>query len=187
MSAQAVQTGTSTTTTWAIDAAHSLVEFSIKHLMISTVKGRFNTVSGTIAFEDNAPSTGSAEVTIDVASVSTGVEMRDTHLRTSDFFDAAQYPAMTFRSTRVERVDDDEYRVHGELTMHGVTLPVTLDTTFEGQITDPQGLQRVGFSATTSLSRKAYGLGFNMVMEAGGVALGDKIKVELHLEAIRQG
>jgi polyisoprenoid-binding protein YceI len=187
MTAPVAQQAVSTSKVWTIDPAHSLIEFSVKHLMISTVKGRFNTFSGAITVDPNDFTTGSVEVTIAVSSISTGVDQRDAHLRTADFFEVEQYPTITFRSTRVEHVDDDEYYLFGDLTMHGVTKQVRLDVTHEGQIKDPMGAtQRAGFTATTNLLRKDFGLTYGAVLETGGVALGDKIKVEIHLEAVQQ-
>jgi polyisoprenoid-binding protein YceI len=187
MSAPVAQQVASTSRVWTIDPAHTLIEFSIKHLMISTVKGRFNTFSGAITFDPTDFTTGSVEVAIEVASINTGVDQRDAHLRTSDFFDVEKYPRISFHSTRVEHVDDDEYYVYGDLSLHGVTKQVRLDVTHEGQIKDPMGAtQRVGFTATTNLLRKDFGLTYGAVLETGGVALGDKIKVEIHLEAVQQ-
>ena len=187
MSAPVAQQAGSTSRVWTIDQAHTLIEFSIKHLMISTVKGRFNSFNGAITFDPNDFTTGSVEVTIDVASINTGVDQRDAHLRTSDFFEVEKYPTITFRSTRVEHVDEDEYHLYGDLTMRGITKQVRLDVTHEGQIKDPMGAtQRVGFTATTNLLRKDFGLTYGAVLETGGVALGDKVKVEVHLEAVQQ-
>ena len=118
---------------------------------------------------------------------STSQDQRDSHLRSADFFEGEQYPTITFRSTGVEHVEGEAYRVHGDLTLHGATRPVTLDVSYEGQITDPYGFRRAGFAAEVTLSRTDYGLTSNAVLEAGGVAIGDKIKVAIYLEAIRQG
>jgi polyisoprenoid-binding protein YceI len=121
-----------------------------------------------------------------VSSISTDQPQRDEHLRSADFFHVEEHSNITFKSTGVELVEDNEYRVRGDLTIHGVTHPVTLDTVYEGQITDPYGNRRAGFAAETTLSRKDYGLTYNAVLEAGGMVIGDKIKVAIHLEAIRQ-
>lgn len=173
--------------TWTIDPLHSTAEFSVKHMMISTVKGRFGVLSGALQYDGDNLTTASVEATIDVASVSTDQAQRDAHLRSADFFHVEEHPSITFRSTGVEQVDEDEYRVHGDLTIHGVTRTITLNTTYEGQITDPYGNRRAGFAAETTLSRKDYGLTYNSALEAGGVVIGDKIKIAIHLEAIRQG
>jgi polyisoprenoid-binding protein YceI len=178
--------GSTALQTWAIDPIHSIAEFGIRHMMISTVKGRFGVVSGALQFDGTDPTTGSVEASIDVASITTEQEQRDNHLRSSDFFHVEQHPTLTFRSRSVEHVSDDLYRVHGDLTIRGVTRPVTLDATYEGQIADPWGNQRTGFSAETTINRKDYGLNWNQALETGGVVVGDKVKVSLHIEAVRQ-
>jgi polyisoprenoid-binding protein YceI len=156
-------------------------------MMISTVKGRFGVLTGTVQFDGVDPTTGSVEVSIEVASITTNEPQRDGHLRSPDFFHAEQHPTMTFRSTGVEHVEGDEYRLLGELTIRDVTRPISLDMTYEGQITDPYGNQRAGFAAETTLNRKDYGLTANQLLETGGVVIGEKVKVSLHVEAIRQG
>ncbi len=173
-------------TTWNIDPAHSSAEFGIKHMMISTVKGRFGALSGTLQFDGSDITGGSVEATIDVSSVSTNEPNRDGHLRSPDFFHVEQHPHITFKSSKVEHVEGDDYRITGDLTIRDVTKPVTLDVTHEGQITDPYGNRRVGFAAETTLNRGDYGLTFNQVLETGGVMVGDKVKVSLHIEAVRQ-
>ncbi len=179
-------TSTSTkTSTWTIDAAHSGAEFSLKHMMISTVKGRFRTVAGQIRLDEEQPEASAVTATIDAASVDTGVEMRDNHLRSADFFDSATYPELTFRSTRVERVDDENWRVTGDLTIRDVTREVVLSTAYEGQILDTFGKQRAAFTATTQINRKDFGLNWNAVIESGGVAVSDKVKIELQIAATR--
>ena len=171
--------------TWTIDPVHSIAEFGVKHMMISTVKGRFGTVSGTLQLDGGDLTTASVEATIDVASITTNEPQRDAHLRSPDFFHVEQYPTLTFRSTGVEHVTEDEYRVAGELTIRRVTRPVTLDVTYEGQITDPYGNQRAGFAAETTINRKDYGLNWNALLETGGAVVADKVKVSLHIEATR--
>ncbi len=188
MTTEATTTSTPTgLATWAIDPVHSIAEFGIKHMMIATVKGRFGALTGTVQFDGADPATGSVEVSIEVASITTNEAQRDGHLRSPDFFHVEQHPTMTFRSTGVEHVEGDEYRVRGELTIRDVTKPITLDMTYEGQITDPYGNRRAGFAAETTLNRGDYGLTFNQVLETGGVMVGDKVKVSLHIEAVRQG
>ena len=178
-------TQTTAVATWTIDPAHSIAEFGVKHMMISTVKGRFGTVSGAIQFDGQDPTTASVEATIDVASITTNEAQRDAHLRSPDFFAADEYPTLTFRSTGVTHVQQDEYHIAGELTIRGTTRPVTLDVTYEGQITDPYGLQRAGFTAETTISRKEFGLNWNALLETGGAVVADKVKVSLHIEATR--
>ena len=174
-----------TATTWQIDPAHSLVEFGVKHMMFTTVKGRFTQVGGTIVHDDADPAGSSVQVEIPVASITTGDEKRDGHLRSADFFDVETYPTITFRSTRVEPVGGDRLRVVGELTIHGVTREVTLDTTFNGRGTNPWGQQVAGYTAETQIDRGDYGLTWNAALEAGGVLVGDKVKIQLEIEATR--
>lgn len=182
-------TAPTTAATWTIDPYHNQAQFTVKHLMIASVTGRLGNLTGTVHFDDADLTTGSAEATIDVTALSTGNEMRDNDLKSPNFFDVAQYPTITFRSTRVERVEGDEYRVHGDLTIREVTRPITLDVTYEGQIPDPfgAGTHRAGFSAETTLSRKEFGMTYNPVLETGGAVVGDRVKVSLHFEAVRQG
>ena len=179
-------TRAATRTVYAIDPAHSTAEFSVKHMMISTVKGRFRDLEGKVYIDEEAPERSSVEATIRVASVDTGVEMRDDDLRSDNFFGAEKFPTITFRSTAVEKVDDERWRVHGELTIRGVTRPVTLDTEFEGRVTDPYGKERMGFAATTAINRGDFGLTYNAVLETGGVVVGDNVKITLHIEAVKE-
>lgn len=179
-------TAPTTTSTWAIDAAHSIAEFSVKHMLVSTVKGRFGAVAGTLAIDESEPIRSSVTATIEVASIDTGQAQRDEHLRSDDFFAAEQFPTITFRSTRVERKNDEEWRVSGDLTIRDLTRPVTLATEFEGQLRDAYGRQRAAFTATTELSRKEFGLKWNALLESGGAVVGDKVKVTLHIAAVRQ-
>ncbi|MBI3965818.1 MAG: YceI family protein [Chloroflexi bacterium] len=177
---------TRTSTQWAIDAAHSLAEFSVKHMMVATVKGSFGAVNGTITLDESNHEATAVDATIDVATINTGVEQRDAHLRSADFFDAEQYPQISFRSTRVEPKGEDRARVYGDLTIHSVTQQVALDVDYEGQIKDAYGQQRAAFTATAEISRGTYGLTWNAALEAGGVAVSDKVKVTLHIAAVRQ-
>jgi polyisoprenoid-binding protein YceI len=172
--------------TWKIDGAHSVAEFAVKHMMVSTVKGRFQTIRGDIQIDETNPSNSRVEAEIETASVDTGQEQRDAHLRSEDFFESEQFPLMTFRSTGVERVDDDAWKVSGDLTIRDVTRPVVLDTEFEGQIRDAFGKQRAAFTATTAINRKDFGLNWNGVIEAGGVVVQDKVKITLHIAALQQ-
>ena len=171
--------------TWAIDPVHSVAEFGVKHLMISTVKGRFGALSGSLQFDGRDLTTASVEATIDVASITTNDPQRDAHLRSPDFFHAEAYPTLTFRSTGVEHVAKDEYRVRGDLTIRGTTRPVTLEVTYDGQITDPTGVPRAGFSATTTINRKDYGLSWNALLETGAAVVSDTIAVALYIAATR--
>ncbi|MBI1884874.1 MAG: YceI family protein [Chloroflexi bacterium] len=175
-----------TTSIWSVDPAHSIAEFAVKHMMVSTVKGRFRSLGGTLELDEVKPENSSVTATMDVASVDTGEEQRDAHLRSDDFFNTERFPEMTFRSKRVERVDDRRWKVIGDLTIRDVTKEVALDTEYEGQIVDPWGNQRAGFSAETVLSRKEFGVKWNGLIETGGVVVGDSVRVTLHIEAIRQ-
>lgn len=173
------------TSTWAIDASHSNVEFAVKHLMIATVKGRFADVSGTVRLDDEQPARSAVEVKIGAASIDTRQPDRDAHLRSADFFDVERHPAITFTSTRVAK-DGDEYRVDGDLTIRGITRPVSLRVSEEGRTRDPWGGERVGFSATAKINRKDFGLTWNQVLETGGIAVGDEVKIALDVEVVKQ-
>ncbi len=175
------------TTVWEIDSAHSNVEFSVKHMMISTVKGQFQEVEGTVWWDERNPENSRVSARINSRSITTFNEQRDAHLRTNDFFNAEQWPDITFRSTRVERVGDDRFKVYGELTIRDVTKPVVLDTEFEGILEkDAFGKRRAAFTATTEINRKDFGVNWNGVIESGGVVVGDKVKVTLHIAAVRE-
>ena len=174
-------------TTWELDPAHTHVEFAVKHMMIATVKGKFTEVSGTITLDDGAPEKSSVEATLGAASIDTRVGQRDTHLRSADFLDAEHFPAITFRSTRVEPQGDGKARVTGDLTIRGVTRPLTLDVTEEGRGKDPWGGERVGFSATGKLDRRDFGLNWNQALEAGGVLVGNEVRITIEAEAVRKG
>lgn len=171
--------------TWKIDPAHTNVEFSVRHLMITTVKGRFADVNGTVKTDDGDPARGEVDVTIAVASIDTREAQRDTHLRSADFFDAEHFPTLTFRSTRVESSRGDGLRLVGNLTIRGVTREVALDVTSEGRVTDPWGGERAGFTASTTIKRSDFGLTWNQVLEAGGVAVGDEVKITIDAELVR--
>lgn len=174
-----------TTSTWTVDTAHSIVEFAVKHMMLTTVKGRFRDFSATLQIDEARPENSSVTATIDVASIDTNVPDRDAHLRSDDFLNAEKFPHITFRSARVERGEGDRWKVAGDLTIRDVTNPVTLDVEFEGRITDPWGNDRAAFSAETSISRKEFNVRWNQVLETGGVVVGDNVKISLHIEAVR--
>jgi polyisoprenoid-binding protein YceI len=174
-----------TTSTWTIDAAHTSVEFSLKHLMISTVRGRFGAVSGTIVLDEENPANSSATAEIDVTSVDTRQEQRDAHLRSADFFDVEKFPSIRFQSTRIETLGGGEYKVHGDLTIRDVTRAVVLETTDEGRGGDPWGGQRAAFSATTKIDRREFGLTWNQALETGGVVVGNDIKITLEVQAVK--
>ena len=180
-----VATAAPAPTIWAIDPAHTSVEFAVRHLMISTVKGRFSGVSGTIAADDDL-SAATVEIAIDPASVDTREPQRDAHLRSADFFEVEKYPAVTFKSNAIEKRSGDRFQLVGDLTIRGVTRPVTLDVTSHGSITDPWGGQRSGFSATTTIKRSAFGLTWNQILEAGGVAVSDEVRLSIDAELVKQ-
>ena len=171
---------------WRVDPVHSRAEFAVKHLMITTVRGHFADVDGTVHENPADQSRSSIEVSLKVASVDTGVEQRDTHLRSADFFDAEQFPSITFRSTNIAAAGEDKLKVTGDLTIKGVTKPVVLDVTEEGRGGDPWGGQRAGFSATSKIDRRDFGLTWNQALEAGGVAVGHEVKINLDIQLIRQ-
>jgi polyisoprenoid-binding protein YceI len=177
-----------TTTTWNLDPTHTTVGFSAKHMMITTVRGTFSDVKGTIVVDAANPDRSSVEAEISVASISTGVEQRDGHLRSPDFLDADGFPTIAFRSTRIEGAlasPGDRFKVVGELTIHGTTREVTLDATYEGQGQDPWGGQRISFSASTKIDRRDFGLTWNQVIEAGGVLVSNEIKLEIEAQAVK--
>ena len=172
------------TMAWDIDTAHSTIEFTAKHMMVTNVRGRFLNFSGDAHLDEEHPEQSRVDVTIDLASLTTGAEARDQHLRSADFFDVAQYPTATFHSTKVERRGEDHLKVTGDLTIRGITKPVTLDVTVEGKFKDMQGNDRYGFSATTSFSRKEFGLEWNVALESGGWLVGDKITIAIDAQVI---
>jgi polyisoprenoid-binding protein YceI len=171
--------------TWTVDAAHSRVGFTVRHLMVSKVRGSFTKFSGSVTVgEDKLASTVVAEV--DMTSIATGDDNRDNHLRTGDFFDVAAHPTMTFRSTGIT-ADGGDYVLAGELTIKGISQPVTFELEFEGVSPDPWGGTRAGFSAETEISRKDWGLEYNAVLETGGVVISDKVKLELDIQVVKAG
>jgi polyisoprenoid-binding protein YceI len=171
---------------WAIDGAHSSIGFTVRHMVVSKVRGRFTRWNGTIAMDESDPARAAVEINIEPGSVDTGVEQRDNHLRSPDFFDVERYSAMTYVSTRIEKVGDERYRVLGNLTMHGVTRPVALEVEFAGSAKDPWGGVRAGFSARGSLDRKDFGLTYNQLLETGGVLVGEKVDLDIEVEAVKQ-
>ena len=176
--------------TWSVDPAHTLVEFSAKHMMITTVKGRFTQVQGTIVADEANPERSSVEVEIDAASLTTGVEQRDGHLRSADFLDVETYPVITFRSRRIEGAfagAGDSFRVIGDLTVRGTTREIELAATFEGTGRDPWGGERASFTAEAKLDRRDFGLTWNQTLEAGGILVSNQIKLSFEVQAVRAG
>lgn len=172
-------------TQWVIDATHSNVEFSVRHLMIATVKGRFAGVNGTVVTDESDPTKTEVDVTIDAASIDTRMPQRDEHLRSADFFDVAAFPTLTFKSRKVVGAGD-ELKVVGDLTIRGVTREVVLDVTSNGRQTDPWGGQRAGFEATGRIKRSDFGLTWNQALETGGVVVGDDVKLSIDVELVKQ-
>jgi polyisoprenoid-binding protein YceI len=171
---------------WQIDAAHSAVSLTVRHMVISKVRGRFTKWNAKLALDTADLARSSVEVEIDAASIDTGVADRDAHLRSPDFLDAQKYPTLRYRSRRVDAVSKERLRVVGDLTIRDVTREVVLDVEYGGQGKDPWGNQRVGFTATASLNRKEFGLTWNQALETGGVLVADRVDVEIELQAIRQ-
>ena len=165
---------------------HSIAEFAVKHFVVTTVKGRFRDLEATLQIDEANPENSRAEVSIAVASIDTNQETRDADLRSDNFFSAERFPYITFRSTRVERLDDERFRLTGDLTIRDVTREVVLDGEYEGQIDDPYGNRRAAFTATTRIKRSDYGMRWNQVIEGGGVTVGDEVKITIHIEAVRQ-
>jgi len=171
---------------WKIDPAHSEVNFTVRHMMISNVRGRFERFTGTVEFDENAPANSSVDVQIEAASINTREGQRDTHLRSADFFDAENHPYLTFKSKRIEVIDDNHGRIFGDLTIRGITHEVVLETEFNGKSQSPWGFSSAGFSASTIINRKDWNLTWNMALETGGFLVGDDIKISIELEIIEE-
>jgi polyisoprenoid-binding protein YceI len=173
------------TSTWDIDPVHSTVEFSVKHMMVTTVKGRFGSVQGAIVVDESHPTGAQVTASVDVASVDTGVEQRDAHLRSDDFFNAERFPKIAFRSTKVER-DRGNWKMTGDLTIRDVTKKVEFEVEYDGQGVDAYGKQRAGFTARGKINRRDFGVNWNGVIETGGVVVSDTVKIALSIAAVRQ-
>ena len=169
---------------WTFDPAHSSTNFTARHMMVTNVRGSLGAISGTINFDPENPGASSVDASIDVAGINTGVEDRDNHLRSADFFEVEKYPNITFKSTSVEVTGDDSAKVTGDLTIRDVTKPVVLDVEFLGQGGSPFGDTRAGFEATAKIDREAFGLTWNQALEAGGVLVGKDIKINLDIQAV---
>jgi len=175
------------TTTWQIDPAHTAAGFSVKHMMIATVRGQFKGVTGTVNWDDQDISNSIVDVTIDANTVDTGEPKRDADLKSANFFDVAQYPTITFKSTKIERISAAKMKVAGNLTIHGVTKPVVLDVEGpSGAIKDPYGKTRVALNATTTVNRMDYGVKWNAKMDGGGIVVGDDVNINIDLEMIKK-
>lgn len=171
--------------TFAIDPSHTELGFAVRHMAVSKVRGRFSIFQGTIDIAED-PADSKVSITIDARSVDTRDETRDNHLRTNDFFDVENHPTWTFDSTSVTGVSPTSWKVEGDLTIRGVTRPVTLDVALEGVVKDPYGNHRVGFSASTSINRDDFGVSFGAVMETGGLVVAKKVDIQIEAEAVLQ-
>jgi polyisoprenoid-binding protein YceI len=173
------------TGTWNVDPAHSKVAFGVKHMGIATVRGEFTEFEGALEVGEDVQSI-SVHGTVKAQSVDTNEPQRDEHLRSADFFDVAQFPELTFQSTGIERLDEDEFRITGQLSIHGVTNEIVLHAEVQGTDIDPWGNQRVGLEVTGQLSRGDYGMKFNQALGSGNMLVGDKIKLALDISAVKQ-
>jgi polyisoprenoid-binding protein YceI len=175
------------TTTWALDATHSEVGFKVRHMMVSNVSGKFKQFNATVQTEGDDMSTAKVNFTADLSSIDTNNEQRDGHLKSTDFFDAENHPQLSFESSKLEKVDADNYKMHGTLTMRGKSNPVTLNVVFGGIVEkDPWGLTRAGFEVSGKINRKDYGINFGMVSETGGVMLGEDVNIHANAEFVKQ-
>ncbi len=179
-------TATESRTAWTVDASHSTAEFSVRHLMISTVKGQFGKIEGTVTLDEANPANSEATLTIDATSVDTRSADRDGHLRSADFFDVEQFPNITFKTTKVEPTSSTQARVTGDLTIRGVTKSVIAEVSLEGEGKDPWGNQRRAFRGETKIDRKEWGLLWNNPLENGGVLVSDEVKILVELQTIKQ-
>ena len=175
-----------TKTAWKLDPSHTSVEFSAKHLMITTVKGRITDIEGIIYTDEKDLKNSSVEATLKAVSLDTRTDQRDQHLRSADFLDVEKFPEIRFRSTRIQG-DKQRFKLTGDLTIRDVTKPITLDVEFEGETKDPWGGQRLGFSANGKIDRREFGLTWNQALEAGGVVVGNDIKISLEVQAVKVG
>ncbi|MBD3163291.1 MAG: hypothetical protein GF346_12500 [Candidatus Eisenbacteria bacterium] len=172
--------------TYDLDPAHTQVMFKVKHMGIATVTGKFKDFSGTVEFTPGELEQADASATIQTQSVDTGIDDRDNHLRSDDFFSAEKFPEIKFQSTEIRNVEGDEFEVVGDLTIRDVTKQVVLDGTFNGQVVDPWGNERIAFSAEGKINRKEFGLQWNKLLETGGLVVDDEVRMILEVEAIRQ-
>ena len=174
------------TSTWNIDASHSAIHFTVRHMVVSKTRGRFTKFGGQISFDPEKLSAASVQVTIEPASLDTADAQRDAHLRSGDFFDVEKHPAATFKSTRVQDLGGGKLRIAGDLTIRGVTKPVVLEGAYEGSAKDPWGGERAGFAASTTIDRREFGLEWNKALETGGLLVGEKVELTLEVEAVKQ-
>jgi len=168
---------------WVIDPDHSVAAFVIKHMMVANVRGQFNKISGTIHFDPADLGKSSVKVSIDASDIYTGIQKRDNHLRSPDFFDTATYPHIIFKSTKVEGDGGNKFKVNGDLTIHGITRQVTFDVEYSGPEKSPYGETSMGFTATAMVNREDYGLLWNVALESGGVMIGKDVRILIDIEA----
>lgn len=171
---------------YKIDGAHSDISFKVKHLMIATVTGVFKTFDATLEIDEGNFENAKVTFEADVTSIDTKNEQRDAHLKSDDFFNAEQFPKLTFTSTKIEKVSDEEFRLIGDLTVRDITKPVELKVEYNGKVIDPWGMERMGFEATGKINRKEYGLKWSAVTEAGGLVVADDVKLQLNVEMVKQ-
>ncbi|MFE2598105.1 YceI family protein [Streptomyces sp. NPDC059396] len=171
---------------YTIDPAHSTISFTVRHAMVTNVRGSFTEHEGSLSLDGSNPAASTAAIEVSIASVDTGMPDRDGHLRSADFFDAETFPKMSFRSTAAEQLDAETYRVTGDLTIKDVTKPITIDLEFQGSATDVYGNERVGFEGTASILRSDWGLTWNAALETGGVMVSDKVKLNFDISAIKK-
>ncbi|HEY0753830.1 MAG TPA: YceI family protein [Ktedonobacteraceae bacterium] len=172
---------------WEIDPVHSDAHFSVRHAMVSNVRGQFKVLSGKLEIDEQQPENSSVEAQVETSSVDTRNEQRDGHLRSADFFDAEKYPVISFKSTKVESKGGENYRVLGLLSLHGIEKEVEFNAEYAGQGKDPWGGTRAGLTAVTTINRKDFGLTYNTALETGGVLVSDAVKVEINLSAVYKG
>ena len=170
--------------TWTIDTGHSAIHFGVRHMMFTKTRGRFIRWSGVLLLDPSNHESSSVEITIDAGSIDTGDAQRDAHLRSPDFLEVEKYPTIGFKSTKIEDLGEGKLRVLGDLTIHGVTRPVVLETEHAGRVKDPWGNDRSGYTARTAIDRTDFGLRWNMPLEAGGLVVGNKVEIELEVEAV---
>ncbi|GIK56152.1 MAG: polyisoprenoid-binding protein [Chloroflexi bacterium] len=171
--------------TWQIDSAHSHIYFTARHMMISKVRGQFESFSGEVNYDEENPTRTTVDIQIDTASLNTKEAQRDGHLKSPDFLDVANYPVVRFQSTKVEQTGADSGKLYGNLTIRDITKPVVLDVEYAGQARSPWGTVSAGFSASTTINRKDWGLNWNQTLETGGVLVGDNIQIEIELELVK--
>lgn len=171
---------------WTIDTAHSVAAFSVKHMTVTNMRGQFNNITGTVEFDQSAPALSSVVAEIEVASITTGVRKRDDHLLSADFFDAGKYPKISFKSTNVESSGGSRARISGDLTIHGVTRPVTMEAEYFGPVKSPKALggeTTIGFSASLTVNRQDFGVKWNVPLDGGALMVGNDVRIELDIEA----